>query len=200
MQRVITIITTDSMKRYANLRKILNAVAVISITAISLFAGCTTSDNTLGYEIIPENQKMQIRFKSFYAGKVYKDTFDKEQNKFVVTEKDCRAFRTSLFRSDSLVSSNLQVGYMGVERDLDNIFGKRNAGYATNFLFMSDIGEEGFGYLPIFDSLQLLLSVKDFAGDTTYVQTYEVFEVTKSLVEAMDDGKDTVAYIGFDME
>ena len=193
------------MKRFDNLRKILNMIAVISIAAISLFAGCTPNDNTLGDNLVPENQKMQIRFKSFYGGKVRKETFDKEQNKFVVTESDCRSFRTSLFRTDSIISSDLQIGYMGIERDLDNIFGKRNAGFASNFLFMSDIGEEGFGYLPIFDSMQFLLSVREFAGDTTFVQKYEVFEVIKSLDEAMtitdENGeKDTVAYINFDME
>lgn len=194
------IIITDSMKRFANLRKVLNCVAAISIAAIALFSGCTTSDETLGFELIPENQKMQIRFKSFYAGRVYKDTFDKAQNKFVTTSEECRSFRTTLFRSDSLVSSNLQSGYMGHQRDLDKIFGERSASFASNFLFMSDIGDEGFGYLPIFDSMQMILSVTDFAGDTTHVQTYEVFEVNKSLIEAMDDGTDTVAYIGFDME
>lgn len=187
------------MKRFANLRKILNCVAVILIAAISLFSGCTTSDETLGFELIPENQRMQIRFKSFYAGRVYKDSFDKEQNKFVVTSNDCRSFRTTLYRSDSVVSSDLQAGYLGLEHDLDKIFGERNASFAANFLFMSDIGKEGFGYLPIFDSMQVILSVKDYAGDTTHVQTYEVYEVNKSLVEAMDDGTDTVAYINFDM-
>ena len=123
------------MKRYANLRRVLNCVAVICIAAITLFAGCTTSDETLGFELIPENQRMQIRFKSFYAGRVYKDSFDKEQNKFITTSEECRSFRTSLFRSDSLISSDLRVGYMGKERDLDNIFGERTAGYASNFLF-----------------------------------------------------------------
>ena len=187
------------MKRFS-LRRIVNCVAAISIAAIALFSGCTTSDDTLGFDLIPENQRMQIRFKSFYAGRVYKDTFDKEQNKFVKSSEECRSFRTTLYSTDSIVSSNLQVGYMGHERDLEKIFGARQAGFASNFLFMSDIGDEGFGYLPIFDSMQLLLSVKDFVGDTTYVQTYEVFELNKSLVEAMAGEKDTLAYINFDME
>ena len=192
------------MKNLISLRRVLNGVAVISIAAIALFAGCTSSDNTLGYEYIPENQKMQIRFKSFSAGKVWKDTFDKEQNKFITTSSECLSFVTTLYRSDSIISSDLQVGYMGLDRDLDKIFGEREAGFASNFLFMSDIGDEGFGYKPIFDSMQLLLSVTDFGGDTTHVQTYEVFEVTKALVDVMDviekDGeKDTVAYLNCDM-
>lgn len=187
------------MKRFS-LRRIMNCVAAISIAAIALFSGCTTSDDTLGFDLIPENQRMQIRFKSFYAGQVYKDTFDKEQNKFVRSSEDCRSFRTTLYRTDSIISSDLKVGYMGHERDLDKIFGEREAGFASNFLFMTDIGEKGFGYLPIFDSMQLLLSVKDFVGDTTYVQSYEVYELNKPLVEAMANGKDTIAYINFDME
>ena len=187
------------MKRFS-LRRIMNCVAAIAIAAIALFSGCTTSDDTLGFDLIPENQRMQIRFKSFYAGRVYKDTFDKEQNKFVKSSEVCRSFRTTLYSTDSVISSNLQVGYMGHERDLEKIFGARQAGFASNFLFMSDIGDEGFGYLPIFDSMQLLLSVKDFAGDTTYVQTYEVFELKKPLVEAMAGEEDTLAYINFDME
>ncbi|MBO5875337.1 MAG: DUF4270 family protein [Alistipes sp.] len=189
------------MKSYANLRRLLNCVAAISIAAIALFSGCTTlSDDTLGFELIPENQRMQIRFKSFYAGRVYKQTFDKEQNKFVTTSGDCRSFRTTLYRSDSLVSSDLRVGYMGRERDLDKIFGERSASFASNFLFMSDIEEKGFGYLPIFDSMQVILSVTDFAGDTTHVQTYEVYEVNRSIAEAVDEGKDSAAYINYDME
>ena len=192
------------MKNLINLRKVLNAVAVISIAAIALFAGCTTSDDTLGYEYIPENQKMQIKFKSFYAGKVQKDIFDKELNKFITNTNECRSFVTSIYRTDSIISSDLQVGYMGLDRDLEKIFGEREAGFASNFLFMSDIGEGGFGYLPIFDSMQLLLAITDFGGDTTHVQTYEVFEVTKPLVDAMDiverDGaKDTVTFINCDM-
>ena len=187
------------MKRFS-LRRIMNCVAAIAIAAIALFSGYTTSDDTLGCDLIPENQRMQIRFKSFYAGRVYKDTFDKEQNKFVKSSEVCRSFRTTLYSTDSVISSNLQVGYMGHERDLEKIFGARQAGFASNFLFMSDIGDEGFGYLPIFDSMQLLLSVKDFAGDTTYVQTYEVFELKKPLVEAMAGEEDTLAYINFDME
>ena len=187
------------MKRFS-LRRIMNCVAAFAIAAIALFSGCTTSDDTLGFDLIPENQRMQIRFKSFYAGRVYKDTFDKEQNKFVKSSEVCRSFRTTLYSTDSVISSNLQVGYMGHERDLEKIFGARQAGFASNFLFMSDIGDEGFGYLPIFDSMQLLLSVKDFAGDTTYVQTYEVFELKKPLVEAMAGEEDTLAYINFDME
>ena len=192
------------MKSYANLRKLLNCVAAISIAAITLFSGCTTTDDTLGFELLPENQKMQIRFKSFYAGRVYKDTFDKEQNKFVKTSGNCRSLRTTLYRTDSLVSSNLEVGYMGLENDTEKIFGEREASFASNFLFMSDIEESGFGYLPIFDSLQVILSVLDCVGDTTYVQTYEVFEVNKSLAEAMEvtdeDGqKDTITYINYDM-
>ena len=104
------------MKNLISLRRVLNGVAVISIAAIALFAGCTSSDETLGYEYVPENQKMQIRFKSFAAGKVTKDTFDKEQNKFVTTSSDCRSFVTTLYRSDSIISSDLTFYEAGDNR------------------------------------------------------------------------------------
>lgn len=184
------------MKSYASLRRIAGSIAALAIAIAPFLTCCTTVDDTLGYEFVPENQKMEMRFKSFQAGKVTK--YDPETKQYLTVDNR-QIFRTSIFRSDSLISSNLQVGYMGVQNDPDKIFGKRSAGYASEFLFMSKIEDTGFGYLPIFDSMQMLLSITDYAGDTTYVQTYEVYEIISSLEESMVNGDDTVAYINHDM-
>ena len=184
------------MKSYVSLRRIAGSIAALAAAIAPFLTCCTTADDTLGYELVPEDQKMEMRFKNFQAGKVTK--YDPETKEYV-TISDRPIFKTTLFRSDSLISSNLQVGYMGVQNDPDGIFGKRSAGYASEFLFMAQIEDTGFGYLPIFDSMQMLLSVTDYTGDTTYVQTYEVYEIISSIEESMINDDDTIAYINHDM-
>ena len=163
-----------------------------------LGVNCTReADPSLGVELVPQNQKLEMRHKSFFADKLEK--YDPQNKKYVVDEGR-NFFKTSIFRTDSILSSNLQTGYIGVQNN--DVFGKREAAFASEFVFMSSIGDEGFGYLPIFDSMQLLLSVSDFGGDTTRVNTFEVYEVLTSLSENMQEVNDdeTTAYIGHDME
>ena len=192
------------MKSYvSSFRTMKIFIAMLSAAAIS-FAGCTTDrDATLGYEFVPENQRMEMRHKKFFDGKVIK--YDSETKQYATIDGR-KIFETSIYRTDSIISSNLQVAYIGIQNDTEGVFGKRTGGFASEFLFMSEIEKEGFGYLPIFDSMQLLLSVSDFAGDTTYVQTYEVYEILSSIEESMvsddddaDANSDKVAYIGHDM-
>lgn len=191
------------MKSCVN-RKIF-AAAFASLAAVLLSWSCTREgDGTLGSEFIPDGQRLEMRHKSFYAGKVIKYDVDTKE---YITDENHKIFETTLYRTDSIVSSNISSGYMGVQDD-PQAFGKRTAGFASEFLFMSDIDEEGFGYKPIFDSLQMLLSITDFGGDTTRVITYEVYEVITSIEESMTERKDdgekdddatVVAYINHDM-
>ena len=64
--------------------------------------------------------------------------------------------------------------------------------------------EVGFGYKPIFDTMKLLLSVKDYGGDTLAPIRYKVYELTKPLAENVlkyDEkrDKDSIAYINCDL-
>lgn len=184
------------MKSYV--KQFLSAAAGVALLAAAV-TGCTREgDPSLGYEIVPENQKLAMRYKSFYADKVEK--YDTE-SKTYDTESGKTFFDTRIFRTDSIVSSNLTTGYIGVQNDDD--FGKRTAAFASEFLYMTSVKGDGLGYLPIFDSLQMILSVKAFGGDTTRVNTYEVYEICNMTLaesmEATNDGEQT-AYINHDME
>lgn len=198
------------MKSYSSLFRTVKILCAAIFASSAVLSGCTTDrDTTLGFEFIPENQRMEMRHKKFEGGKVIK--YDSETKKYITVDGR-NIFETTLYRTDSIVSSNLQTGYIGIQNDPDGIFGKRTAGFASEFLFMSEIEKEGFGYMPIFDSMQLLISVSAFAGDTTYVQHYEVYEVLTALEDTMsedtDDGETgggsssdetKVAYINHDM-
>lgn len=191
------------MKNCFRTKKVIIAAlsAIVSAAATVLPAGCTREgDNTLGYEFLPENQRFEMRHKSFKGGVVRK--YDAKSDQYI-NDSMHRFFETSHFRTDSLISSNLQVGYFGRQRDTEGIFGLREAGFATEFLFTSTIGEDGFGYLPIFDSMQLALSITEYTGDTIRPMRYTIYEITgKSLTESMTEanGEDNKrSYINHDM-
>lgn len=185
-------------------------VAAVAVVAGSLsLAGCTREgDSSLGMGFIPENQRFEMRHKSFYAGKVkHYDIANKEY----VEEDGHRFFETTLFRTDSLVSSNLQTGYAGVQNSSQ--FGKRTAGFASDYFFyyaqVFD-SEKGIGYLPIFDSITMDLTVSDYGGDTLRAIKYEVYEILSSMSDTFvavdgtgsdddDDDATKVSYINHDM-
>ena len=72
------------MKNYRGVRKWLNAVLVLGVAGMLTFAGCTAVDDTLGYELVPGNQQMEMRLHSIRKG-----------------------FEARMFMSDSVKSSNL---------------------------------------------------------------------------------------------
>ena len=176
------------------------ALSLLATVAAFSLGSCTREgDSTLGFEFLPENQRMQTRHKSFAAGVVRR--YDAKKGEYVNSEGH-RLFSTTHYRTDSLVSSNLQIGYFGVQRDPEGIFGLREAGFASEFLYTELPGEKGFGYLPIFDSMRILLSVTDHDGDTLRPIRYEVYEITgKTITESMAaaNGGDTIAYINHNM-
>ncbi len=56
------------MKNYRGVRKWLNAVLVLGVAGMLTFAGCTEVDDTLGYELVPGNQQMEMRLHSIRKG------------------------------------------------------------------------------------------------------------------------------------
>ncbi len=167
-----------------------------------LFEGCTmTEDSTLGSNMMPEDQVMSMRHLRFRGSKIISYNSATDANETVDTGKEF--FETRLYRTDSLLSSNIDQGYMGVRRS--DALGLRTAGFASTILYMNALDEEkGFGYMPIFDTMKLVLTVKDYGGDTLVPIRYRVYELHKSLAENVlkydaSRDKDSVAYINCDL-
>lgn len=193
------------MKHCFRITNIIVALSALSAIAASTLTGCKREgDPTLGFEFLPDNERLEMRHLSLKAGSIRR--YDPALDEYVESAGH-KFFTTTHFRTDSLVSSNLQTGYMGIQRDPEGIFGLREAGFASEFLATTDeFGkyvdkEEGFGYLPIFDSLRFKISVKNFDGDTLRPIRYAVYEATKSIAKSMADANDgdTIAYINHDL-
>ena len=164
------------MKRY-NIQNLLGRIAgslcaAAAIAALT-FSGCTEVDDSLGSEFIPNDQQMKIGFRSL---------------------KPC--VRTSLYRTDSIRTSNLKAGLLG--STLSDTFGLRTAGFYTQYTWgYCPDSTDGFGNRAIFDSIQLGFLISSCGGDTTAVRTYEVYEVVKDGFLA--ENPDTLFYGTFDM-
>lgn len=192
------------MRNCFNLRKATAAaVTAAGILGMSMLTGCsTTADPTLGYDIVPEHQKMVMRHLTFKGGKVIRfDAQSSTDDESRYTEKAAPSgnfFETSLYRTDSLLASNITYGYFGIERS--DTFGMRKAGFATTIVYMDSVSTtEGFGYKPIFDTMHLLLTIDDYRGDTLTPVKYNVYELTKPLLGNVIAEKDTSAYINNDL-
>ena len=169
------------MKCCNNLRRTLCSLLVLAVVGTLTFMGCTKVDDTLGSDYIPNGQEMKMGIK-----------------RFAKNEQGSGFLETRLYRTDSIIPSNLGNGYIGTMRN--DTFGLRTAGYLTQYLpgvLPSDTA--GFGYRPIFDSAVLVISVADYAGDTLTPVRYNVYEVTSNDY-LLKDGTlgDTTFYVNFD--
>ena len=136
--------------------------AVAALVTATL-VGCSADvDDELGYDVIPYHQKMEMRHLTFKGGKVLKfNAAARTDNKLEYDERPGHFFRTSLYHTDSLISSNMANGYIGVE--YSDTFGMRSAGLASSIIFMNSVDEEvGFGYMPIFDTMSLILTINNY--------------------------------------
>ena len=194
------ITTTASMRDFSNRLRHIASLLVTFVAALFL-GGCTmTEDNTLGSNIMPEGQIMIMRHLTFRGSKII--SYNPETEKNEVTDTGKEFLETRLYRTDSLLSSNLKKGYMGVRRS--DVLGERTAGFASTILYMNDLDQEkGFGYKPIFDTMMLVLTVEDYGGDTLVPIRYRVYELYKSLagnvIKSEKDKSDSVAYINCDL-
>ena len=154
--------------------------------AIIAFVSCTTDvDYTLGEEFVPSNQQMELRRRVYALGECTEGD----------SSVECKLATTHLYRSDSLQSSNIGVGYFG--RETNTIFGTRKAGFMSQMVFSLSLPEErGWGYRPIFDSMVLSLCITDFHGDTTKKHRFNVYEITSN--DYLKLSKDTTLYVNFD--
>lgn len=192
------------MRNFSN--RVCKTISLLFVLAtVFAFGNCTmTADDTLGSNIMPEEQVMVMRHLKFKGNKIIRINPESGANEVVDASLDGKNFlETRLYRTDSLLSSNLGMGYLGVRRS--DTLGVRSAGFASSMLYMNAINEEkGFGYQPIFDTMMLVLSVKNYGGDTLVPIRYKVYELQKSLVGDVlkyDEKReqDSVAYINCDL-
>lgn len=175
------------MKRFNNFRRMLLPVAALAAAIGLTLGGCTKVDDTLGGNLIPDNQQMR-------AGYVQLPRADELNPKKYV--------ETRLFQTDSIVSSNITYGYMGSM--LNDTLGHRSAGFLSQMVNYNKVDSGHFGYMPIFDSAQILLKVTSFGRDSVTEQSFAVYEVvsnkylTEKPIAPNKSQRDSTFYLNFD--
>ncbi|MBQ5648440.1 MAG: DUF4270 family protein [Alistipes sp.] len=192
------------MRNYS--KRFCKTISLLLVVVATLVMGsCSmTADDTLGSNIMPENQIMVMRHLKFQGNKIIRLNTTTGENEVVDASLDGKNFlETRLYRTDSLLASNVGMGYIGARRS--DTLGLRTAAFASTILYMNAIDEErGFGYMPIFDTMKLVLSIKNYGGDTLVPIRYKVYELKKPLADNVlkyDEKreKDSVAYINCDL-
>ena len=151
------------------------------LAALTAAPACTTVDDSLGSNLVPDNQQMLAGYTTLPRKGA----------------KAARYVETRLFQRDSIISSNLGYGYMGSE--CNDTLGVRTAGFLTQFLDdMAETFRPGiFGYRPFTDSARLQLSFAQYGADTLTPQDYCIYEITSN--DYLNDcTADTVFYLNFD--
>lgn len=174
------------MRKFNNLRQMLRTAALLAIVGLATFTSCTKVDDTLGSNLVPDNQQMK-------AGYVSMPAIDELNPKKYV--------ETRLFQTDSIIGSNISYGYMGAM--LSDTFGLRTAGFLSQYTSYYLVKSDYFGYKPFMDSVQILLSMQSYGKDTLSDQTFGVYEITSNSYltdKPISPGKsvrDTTFYLSF---
>lgn len=165
-------------------------IAALLAAGMMIFTGCTQVNDLLGSGFQPGDQEMKIGVKIFS----------------LASDEDRSFFETRLYHTDSIRSSNVGDGYFGVM--YDETFGRRTAGFLSQYRAVALSDTAGFGYDPIFDSIQLKIYISDYAGDTLKPMTYNIYEVISN--DYLDSSKpapigagrvaDTIFYPNFNPE
>lgn len=177
------------MKRFNNFRRMLLPVAALAATIGLTLGGCTKVDDTLGGNLIPDNQQMR-------AGYVQLPRADELNPKKYV--------ETRLFQTDSIIGSNITYGYMGSM--LNDTLGRRSMGFLSQMVNHYLVDSGYFGYMPIFDSAQIMLKVTSFGRDSLTEQSFAIYEVisdkylTEKPIAPNKSQRDSTFYLNFDPE
>lgn len=148
----------------------------------ALQQGCVTVDDTLGANLVPENQQMRAGVCTI------PDAADLNPRQYV---------ETRLYQTDSIVSSNISYGYFGQERY--DTLGRRVAGFLSQMVNYYPVPEGYFGKNPIFDSALLLLKVKKIGRDTLTTQHFVVYEIrSNDYITKKEKKEDSTFYFSFD--
>lgn len=180
------------MKQFNNIRHMFRTMLATATVGVIALTGCTTVDDTLGSNLIPGNQEMKVGVATI-SGQLKDGTLNPKQY-----------FETRLFQTDSIISSNITYGYMG--STLNDTLGLRAAGFLSQYICYYKVDGDYFGYRPIFDSAQIMLSVKSFGGDTLVPQTFVVYEVidnkyiTEKPIASGKSERDSTFYLNFNPE
>lgn len=187
---------TNFMRVSSKLFQRIACTLFVAVVALAT-AGCTmVADSTLGSNLMPEEQVMVMKHLKYQGNNIIRINSDGTNEKFPANGKNF--VETRQFRTDSILSSNIPSGYMGVRRS--DIFGVRSAGFASSIIYMNEIDKkEGFGYLPIFDTMKLLLTINSYGGDTLVPIKYNVYELKKTLVGNVLKSEDSTAYSNCDL-
>ena len=174
------------MKPFNNFRRRLLPAAAMAAAIAAAFAGCTKVDDTLGGNLIPENQQMKAGYVELLGEGL-------NPRKYV---------ETRLFQSDSLIGSNISYGYFGT--CINDTLGERKAGFLSQMINYYKVDEGYFGYMPIFDSAQIMLKIASIGRDSLTKQKFAVYEILsndyidKKPIAADKSQADTTFYINFD--
>ena len=175
------------MKQFNNFRRRLLPVAALAATIGLILQGCTKVDDTLGGNLIPDNQQMKAGFVTLPRAN------EINPKKYV---------ETRLFQTDSIVSSNITYGYFGSM--LNDTLGRRSMGFLSQMVNYYLVDSGYFGYKPIFDSAQIMLKVTSFGRDSLTEQSFAVYEVlsnkylTDKPIAPNKSERDTTFYLNFD--
>ena len=158
---------------------IIKALCATAILLVSVNA-CTEVDDRLGASYLPQNQRMKVRVDTLLGTKTY------------------------LYKEDSLASSRLGYAYYGKEEDLT--FGRRKNSFVIQFLpnsyptsYSSGTSYKNYGINPIIDSVYIVLPLYEVHGDTTQVQTFNVYEIVYD-PEEEQLSRDTTYYTSFPVD
>lgn len=172
------------MKRFHNARRCAFRYSLIGLAGALLLGSCTKVDDTLGGNLIPDNQQMRAGFVTIDG-----------TTKTIDGLNPRRYVETRLFKTDSIVGSNLSYGYFGTQ--MNDSIGTRTAGFLTQMVSYYAVPEGYFGYMPIFDSAQILLSIKSLGRDSLTEQHFAVYEIRNNDYITQRERSDTVFYLGF---
>lgn len=175
------------MKQFNNFRRRLLPVAALAATIGLILQGCTKVDDTLGGNLIPDNQQMKAGFVTLPRAN------EINPKKYV---------ETRLFQTDSIVCSNITYGYFGSM--LNDTLGRRSMGFLSQMVNYYLVDSGYFGYKPIFDSAQIMLKVTSFGRDSLTEQSFAVYEVlsnkylTDKPIAPNKSERDSTFYLNFD--
>lgn len=189
------------MRSYFSRLRTVNISTLVPLCAALLVAllaaGCSADvDGSLGYDMVPNNQKLVMRHLSFRGDKIVRFNEQTGQNDHIAAPAPL--FATTQYLTDSILSSNMGSGYFGLQRN--DITGTRKASFASSIIYMNAVdATEGFGYLPIFDTVKMLITVKNYAGDTLLPIKYNVYALKSKLLGSVMKEKDSTAYTNCDL-